>query len=308
MEYPFNLKAAESLSSNIRFGTSSWTYPGWKNLIYSDSYKSDKDFRARSLGEYFKCPLFRTVGIDSTFYSAPALATLNRYAELTPENFSWVSKVWERITIPKYPAHKRYGEFAGKGNPDFLNPALFTDKIASVYTESESVKKRTGPFVFQFGSISKSVMSSAEFFEKLLQFLRALPEEFQYATEIRNRDFLTNDYFNILNETGATHCFNHWNYMPTLKKQMIAAAEAGGLKAPFYVARILTPRGISYSDAVKRFKPYDSIKEPNEEMRKDVVRLAKRAIERTVAAYVIVNNRAEGNSPMTINSIIQMIH
>ena len=84
-----------------------------------------------------------------------------------------------------------------------------------------------------------------------------------------------------------------------------AAAQAGGLTANFFVARILTPRGVSYEAAVELFKPYDQIKRPNPEMRSDVVRLVNRAIERNVEAYIIVNNRAEGNSPYTISEILR---
>jgi hypothetical protein len=109
----------------------------------------------------------------------------------------------------------------------------------------------------------------------------------------------------VLNASGATHIFNHWNYMPSLKEQMITAAHAGGIDAPFYMARILTPNGIGYQDAVKMFEPYRAIKQRDPEMRRDVGRIVKRALQRGSRAYVIVNNRAEGNSPMTINEIVQ---
>jgi hypothetical protein len=37
------------------------------------------------------------------------------------------------------------------------------------------------------------------------------------------------------------------------------------------------------------------------------VRLAKRALERKVKVYILVNNRAEGNAPQTIDAIGRMI-
>ena len=94
--------------------------------------------------------------------------------------------------------------------------------------------------------------------------------------------------------------------MPPLREQMLRAAKAGGLKAPFFVARILTPLGVKYEDAVKLFQPYTMIKQPNEAMRHDVATLIRRAIERNTEAFIIVNNRAEGNAPMTIDSIINL--
>ena len=96
--------------------------------------------------------------------------------------------------------------------------------------------------------------------------------------------------------------------MPSLIDQMKVAAGAGGVQAPFYVARILTPLGMNYQEVVKRFQPYDRIQQVNEQMRQDVVRLAKRAIQRQVPAFVIINNRCEGNAPLGIEAIQEMLN
>ncbi len=170
------------------------------------------------------------------------------------------------------------------------------------------VESHTGPFVFQFGTINQGILSFPSFLEKLDAFFALLPKDFEYSCELRNPEYLQDEYFNVLNTHGATHCFNHWNYMPSLKKQMIAAANAGGLSAPFYVTRILTPRGMSYQDAVKAFQPYDRVQRENQEMREDVVRLVQRAVSTARSAYIIVNNRAEGNSPMTLSAIGKLLH
>ena len=60
---------------------------------------------------------------------------------------------------------------------------------------------------------------------------------------------------------------------------------------------------MTYEKAVETFKPYDKIKSPIPEMRADVKKLAKRAIKRQVQAFIVVNNRSEGNAPQTINAI-----
>ncbi|MBX7139033.1 MAG: DUF72 domain-containing protein [Oligoflexia bacterium] len=293
----------EELAVKIKLGTSTWTYPGWKGIIYFDQYKNEKDFKARSLGEYATYPLFRTVGIDSSFYTPSSSKLLQSYAALVPDNFRWISKVWERLTVPRYPLHPRYGKYAGELNPEFLNPAVFIEKVLKPY-QLEELSRHAGPFVFQFPTINRELLQNLKFLSKLDSFLAALPKHYRYATEIRNPELLSPDYFAILNQHGATHCFNHWNYMPPLKTQMHKAAEAGGLKADFYVARILTPLGVSYENAVKLFTPYDTIKRPNPEMRKDVARLISRALERDVEAYIIINNRAEGHAPGTIRAIL----
>ncbi len=300
---PYNFDASQALPKNIKFGTSTWTYPGWKGLIYFNDYRSEKQFKSESLGEYCKCPLFKTVGIDSSFYSPLTEKLLLHYAGLVPEDFRWVSKVWERITIPAYPRHARYGKLAGQNNPQFLDAKLFIERVLAPFVHPE-IGKHAGPFVFQFPTIANDLLTKLSFLERLNNFLGELPKDFRYAVELRNPGLLTEKYFRLLNDHGATHCFNHWNFMPSLKDQMLLAANAGGLVADFYVARLLTPRGVDYAGAVKLFTPYDKIKKPNPEARDHAAILVKRAIERKADAYIIVNNRLEGHSPGTIDAII----
>jgi hypothetical protein len=61
-----------SLSTIIRFGTSTWTYEGWQGLVYKREYKKTL-FARECLGEYCQYlyngePLFRSVG----FHLLPA--------------------------------------------------------------------------------------------------------------------------------------------------------------------------------------------------------------------------------------------
>lgn len=302
--YDFDLDAARALPPNIRFGTSTWTYPGWKGLVYHNDYGSEKEFKAKCLEEYGGFPWFRSVGIDSTFYVPPKPKLLQGYASMLPQGFVWVSKVWEHLTVPVWPAHPRYGKLASKENPDFLDASLFIRQVLQSYT---TVKEKTGPFVFQFPPFAAATLAGLDFIARLQHFLAKLPEDFRYAIEVRNKELLNEQYFQTLNQFGVTHCFNHWHSMPGLKEQMQSAAQAGGIRADFFVARILTPRGVSYEGAVKLFQPYTTIKRPNPEMRADVVRLVRRALERNAEAFIIVNNRCEGNAPMTIDAIGRMV-
>jgi len=301
-----DLEAAARLPPRVRFGTSSWTYPGWRGLVYKRNYKGEKDFKARCLEEYGEFPWFRAVGIDSSFYGPPRSSTLDRYAQQLPERIQWVSKVWERITVPRFARHRRYGGDAGKDNPDFLDAALFREAFLAPY-DRPGIRERTGPFVFQFQKQSGSSAANTRFLEQLAAFLGALPGGFRYATELRTPQLLCDDYFSLLNQYGATHCFNHWTDMPPLREQMRAAAAAGGLQSDFYVSRLLTPLGLPYAEAVARFQPYDRLQAEQSDMRRDVVRLARRAIERDAEAFILVNNRLEGNSPSTIDALGRLI-
>ena len=303
---PLPIEEMQKIPQNIRFGTSSWVYPGWVRQVYLRHYKSEREFSRDSLEEYASLGFFRTVGIDHSFYTPPKKEMLERYAHQTPDTFQWVSKVWERLTIPKYPPHARYGKLAGSWNADFLNAKEFTSAIASSYASSH-VKQRTGPFIFQFPPIHSSIIKEMNFAERLDSFLEELPKEFRYAIEIRNRELLTKEYFSVLNRHNASHCFNHWHRMVSIREQMKVAASAGGLNASFFIARLLTPIGTSYEDAVERFQPYAELKNIHEEMREDVVRLIERAQSLSKDAFILVNNRCEGNAPETISGIIRRI-
>lgn len=300
---PEELALAKALPANIRFGTSSWTYRGWEGLIYQRRYASEREFNRESLAEYAMFPWFRTVGIDSAFYAPLDPETLLRFSQQLRPDMVWVSKVWEEVTIPRYAKHPRYGQKAGKPNPNFLNAELFTEAVLGPYDRPEIIG-HTGPFVFQFQTLDTTVKRDpTAFLEPLDIFLGKLPRTFRYAIEVRNKALLIPEYFNVLNRHGATHCFNHWTNMPSLREQMFSAANAGGLAAKFFVCRILTPHGITYEQAVERFRPYDRIQLVNEEMREDVVTLCRRAVKRDIEAFVLVNNRAEGSSPETVREI-----
>ena len=298
--------AASTVPPNVFLGTSTWAFPGWKGLVYKRSYKSEREFTQSCLEEYAATPWFRTVCIDSFFYNPPKPETLQRYAGQVPAHFRWVSKVWERLTILKYPSHARYGALGGQANPDFLNVELFKQKVLSAY-EDPGVMARTGPFVFQFAPFAPSVMAYEEFTERLADFLRQLPKGLPWAVEVRNRELLSKPYFQALNESGATHVFNHWNSMLSMREQMLKAAEAGGLTADFYVARLLTPRGVSYEGAAKMFEPYDRLLKPSPEMRGDVLRLVRRAVSTGKKVFVTANNKAEGNSPLSMVTLAKLI-
>jgi len=50
-------------------------------------------------------------------------------------------------------------------------------------------------------------------------------------------------------------------------------------------------------------QPYTKIVEELPEMRRDTVELVKKAVEEQRKAYVLVNNRSEGNAPLTIQAL-----
>ena len=54
-------------------------------------------------------------------------------------------------------------------------------------------------------------------------------------------------------------------------------------------------------------EPYTKIIEELPQMRREAVQLARQAVNVGRYAYVLVNNRAEGNAPLTIQSLSEML-
>ena len=292
---------AAALPETALFGTSSWTYPGWTGLVYDKEYPKT-GATARMLEEYARYPLFRTVGIDSTFYAPATARTLESYARALPPGFRCVSKVWDRITVHTLPK-ARYKTLGGEANPDFLNAELFKAEVLAPFLEHFA--DHLGPFVFEFQTIARAARLTGQAFADLLdRFFSQLPREAPYAVELRNQEFLVPPYFAVLREHNVAHVFNSWTRMPPIGEQLDIP---GALSAPFTVARVLLRPGRTYSEAVDAFAPYDRIHDRNPELRADVARLIRMAAELRIPAYVLVNNRAEGSAPHTIAAIARLL-
>jgi uncharacterized protein YecE (DUF72 family) len=81
----------------------------------------------------------------------------------------------------------------------------------------------------------------------------------------------------------------------------------GSFTAPFTVLRLLTPLKMSYEAAKKRAEPYPKIVEELTQMRREAVHLARQAVSEGRRAYVLVNNRAEGNAPLTVQGLVELL-
>ena len=291
---------ARAIPPHIHFGTSTWTYDGWSGDVYRRSYRGPQP--AKRLEEYARYPLFRTVGIDSAFYDPPSEEELQSYARALPPGFLCVSKVWDRITARRLSQDDGQPGLAGMRNPDFLNAALFKEAVLGPY--ERLFRDHAGCFVFEFQSMrGKDLPDPLQWADQLDLFLEQLPRDFRYGVELRNPELLTDLHGEVLKRHGVAHVFNSWTEMPSIGEQLDLAWV---FPANFTVARALLKPGRRYADAVKQFQPYDRIQEPLPGLRADLVRLVTEAHRRRVEAFILANNRAEGNAPGTIRAVARM--
>jgi uncharacterized protein YecE (DUF72 family) len=290
-------------AQNVYIGGSSWKYEGWLGQIYSrERYLSRgrfsrKTFEAECLREYAET--FPTVCGDFAFYQFPTEEFWRRLFARVPASFRFAFKVPEQITCKLFPTHARYGTEAGKANDAFLDTRVLKEMFLRPLWP---YREKTAVLIFEFGAFGRrSFAGLGEFLDRLDPFLAALPPQFRYAVEIRNPEFLEKDYFSCLRSHGVAHVYNAWAKMPELRHQMAIPDSA---TADFLVSRALLRRGRVYQDAVGMFAPYTGIQDPNPEARESMRVLIGRARENKQFLFLFVNNRLEGNAPLTILSLV----
>ena len=292
-------------SRGIYLGTSSWKYPGWLGSVYvTERYQnrgrfSETRFNDQCLTEYAR--VFPIVCGDFSFYTFPSVEHWQRLFQKAPNQLLFAFKVPEEITVPLWPSHPRLGLKSGRSNENFLNATLFKE----AFTQSLiPYKSRIPVIIFEFGTISKQVCESPETFsQRLDQFLGQLPQEFRYAIEIRNSDYLKRSYFDMLAKHGVAHVFNAWTRMPPMETQL---ALPGSMTTNFSVARALLSPGATYEQAVQRFSPYQRTQMPDLSTRQALRQLLEGALENNRPTYLFVNNRLEGHAPSTIEALVDM--
>ena len=293
-------RLAALAQQDIWIGTSSWKYEGWLGQIYSrDRYLtrgrfSQKRFEAECLAEFAET--FPIVCGDFSFYQFPAPEFWAKRFTSAPASLRFALKVPEEVTAEVFPRHARYGPRAGLANESYLNAALLQAMFLEPLAPYAS---RIAVLIFEFGTRSAS---PREFVAALDPFLAALPRTFRYAVEVRNPGYLDPRYFDCLKSHGVAHVLNAWTRMPTLTEQL---AHPQVFPAEFSVVRALLKQGRPYEQAVEQFQPYDQVREENLEARAALRAVVQRMREERRAAYIFVNNRLEGNSPSTIQAVVE---
>jgi hypothetical protein len=122
-----------------------------------------------------------------------------------------------------------------------------------------------------------------------------------YAVELRNPDLMTRAYAAALEAADATHCINALPGMPELAIQYNLS---GADRRRALVIRWMLRRGFDYASAKQRYAPFDRLVDPDPETRDNVARLCARA---NGPAFLIVNNKAEGSSPLSVLEVARRL-
>jgi uncharacterized protein YecE (DUF72 family) len=294
---PAQAALAARLPCRLRFGTSTWSFPGWAGIVYDGSY--DETVLARQgLAAYARHPLLRAVGVDRSFYAPLDPRTLERMAGAVPPDFRFLMKAHAALTTPR---SARRPAFLGDTPEVFLD----ADYAARVVIDPARrlLGERLGVVLFQFSPLGERVQRHrALLLDRLSAFLRALPRGPTYACEWRDPFVLGADYHALLADAGAVHGLCAHPRMPPVDAQGVDPATDPPGAGPL-VIRWLLRRDRAYDEARATYAPFDRLVEPDPDARGRIAALLRAAASRGRESLVIINNKAEGSAPLSIEML-----
>lgn len=298
---PELVELATALPPNLRLGTSSWSYPGWANLVWDGEY-AETVLSKNGLSALAKHPLFRTVSVDRNFYRALTASQYARYAAMVPDDFRFMVKAPSLVT------DATVRDESGRGMQ--ANPVFLSSEIARqdfVLPALEGLGHRIGVLVFQLSPIPGHLLADQPaLLARIAAMLESLPDitstapDAVIAVEVRDPQLLNPAFADMLRSVRATFCMGLHAKMPPIEDQlpMLRAMWPGPLVCRWNLHRRHGRFG--YEDAEKLYGPFDKIVDPDPETRAALAKVIAGTTRAGQNAFVTVSNNAEGCAPLTI--------
>jgi len=164
--------------ARLHAGASGYSYKEWKGSFYPAAIKPDA-----MLAWYAQH--LPTVEINNTFYQMPKVATLEHWAQATPDRFAFAIKASRRIT-----------------HDARLKADAAADSVAYLYRALETLGDKRGPVLFQLPPFMKKDVP------RLIDFLQVLPADHRAAFEFRNDSWFDESVYDALRAAGAALCLS----------------------------------------------------------------------------------------------------
>ncbi len=301
------LLEAPVLPPEIRLGTSSWFFPGWRGLVYEGVHPQTA-LSKKGLIAYGGIPLLRTVSLDRTFYAALTTVEYQRYATQSPDDFSFVVKAPAMVCDAVMRDEEGRGRVA---NPHFLDSGIAAREF--VVPCLEGLGAKAGPLVFQISPLPRGLVEDSAFLiDRLAAFFEALPRQLGkltplYALELRNSELLTPRLMRMLKAAGVRYCVGLHDRMPEAERQAVALKALDGEDAGDLIVRWNLHRGFLYQAAKQRYEPFDKLVDEDLETRRILARMAADAFKAGRRVWITANNKAEGSAPLTVLKLAEEI-
>lgn len=295
---------AVDLGPLIRFGTSSWYFPGWEGLVFRDRH-SEGVLSKLGLAAYALHPLLRTVSLDRSFYRPLSTANYAALAAQVPDDFRFVVKAGASVTDAtlRDPASGA----PTQPNPLFLDPVLTLETV--LQPAVEGLGRKLGVLLFQLSPLPGNWLSPS-LPDRLLQALDRLftalprPDHGLLVIEVRDAGLLVPELAALLKSHGVRYCLGLHDRMPSLEAQlpMLRATWPGPL-----VCRWSLQRGLRYRQAKTRFEPFDALAAPDPTTRQVLARLIAATVAAGQPIFTTINNKAEGSAPLSVFALAEAV-
>jgi len=252
----------------LRLGTSAFTAAGWPGSFYPESLKP-----AEYLSYYAQH--FDTVEVDSTFYRIPSASMVKNWYVRTPKGFLFAAKVPQTIT------HEKVLEDCEAEMRGFLSTM-------------ELLGEKLGPLLLQFPYFNKKAFANAkDFLARLKPFLAKLPKNGQFAVEVRNKNWLGAELYDVLRQRGVALALIDHPWMPRPNDIL---AKGDPITADFTYIRWLGDRkGIE-----EETKSWDKTIVNRRRELEEWVEACRNFNQRSISIFAYANNHFAGHAPATV--------
>ena len=302
------LALGKALPQQIHLGTSTWSFPGWRGLVYRDEV-SDTKLSREGLLAYGHHPVLGCVGIDRSFYAPLTVAQYARHAAQVPDAFRFLVKAPASVCDAALRG-PRGGALAP--NPTFLDAAIARDEF--VVPCLEGLGRKAGALVFQLSPMTPLLLADpAALIERLGAFFAALPApdtypgEPVYAVEIRDASLLTPRFIRMLREAKVRYCVGIHARMPDPLRQAAALALLDDDMPGPLVIRWSLHAGFEYEKAKAKYAPFDRLVDEDPNTREALAELAARYVLAGQPVFITINNKAEGSAPLSCVKLAEAI-
>ena len=282
---------ASALPPRVWLGTSSWSFPGWKDLVWA--------------GEHAEATL--------------AKQGLAAYAAQVPAQFRFVVKA------PALVADAQVRAEGGRGmapNPAFLDPQLAVQEF--IAPALEGLGRHVGALVFQISPLPRHLLARLPaLIERIGALLAALPPlaptapDGVIALEVRDAAFLAPAHAPLLaralrdartaSGNAVTYALGLHAKMPPIEDQLplLRALWPGPLMCRWNLH--CRHGAFGYEAAKDLYQPFDKLVDPDPQTRAALARVIAGTAGGGQPAYVTVNNKAEGSAPLSVAALARAL-
>jgi len=269
----------------IRYGTCSWSEKSWVGPFYPPGTKPS-EYLARYATQ------FDTVEADSTYYGRPSADRVRNWAAVTPPGF---------VLSSKLPRTCFLGEDARNLDPErVLVAEAFREELDAHLAAMSLLGDKRGPMLLQFPWFGPRVFRDLPaFLARLDAFLAALPHDWRWVVEVRNRHWLKEELLAVLRAHRVALALVEIRGMPHLAD---VVERLDVRTADFLYARLICDRA-----AVERkSKTFDTVVI---DQSASLARWAHllRAQASSADGFVYANNHYAGHGPATIRELRRLV-